>query len=90
MDITLIEGAWKRRGFSCGVWIDPPKQEWKNYTHDTDELFMVVEGEMELEMRGEVIKAQLGQEILIPANTPHTVRTTGKTFSRWLYGYKTP
>ena len=30
----------------------------------------------------------IGEEILIPARTSHTVRNTGNTTARWLYGYK--
>lgn len=83
-----VERDWRARGFSFGVWTDPPGQVWEDYVHDTDELFMVVEGEVELEMQGRVLRPKSGEEILIPARTVHSVRNVGETTARWLYGYK--
>ncbi|MGH7231106.1 MAG: cupin domain-containing protein [Nitrospiraceae bacterium] len=84
-----IEQNWRSRGFSCGLWVDPPGQEWVDYVHSTDELVMILEGELELEMQGRVLRPKPGEEILIPAGVPHTVRNVGGTTARWLYGYKT-
>ncbi len=83
-----ILAQWKARGFSFGIFTDPPGQVWNDFVHDTDELLMVVQGEMELEMQGKRIRCEIGQEILIPAGAMHTVRNIGKTGSQWLYGYK--
>lgn len=83
-----IAAQWKARGFSFGVFTDPPGQEWKDFVHDSDELLVVVQGEMELEMEGRTSRCTIGQEILIPAKAVHTVRNVGKTGSQWLYGYK--
>lgn len=85
---SQIEKDWCTRGFSCGLWIDPPGQEWKDYTHSTDELLMVLEGELELEMQGRTIRPRRGEEVLIPARVRHTVRNVGGTTARWLYGYQ--
>jgi quercetin dioxygenase-like cupin family protein len=83
-----IETDWRSRGFSCGVWTDPPGQNWVDYVHDTDELLMVMDGELELTMEGKKLRPKQGEEILIPAHTKHSVKNTGKTINRWLYGYK--
>lgn len=88
MKLEKIQADWTRRGFSFGVWIDPPGQVWENYQHTTDELFMVVEGAVELEMQGKKFHPAPGEEILIPKGVIHSVRNTGPTKSRWLYGYK--
>lgn len=88
MNLQKIQEDWKSRGFSFGVWVDPPWQVWEDYTHLTDELFMVVEGDVELEMKGRKLRLKSGEEILIPKNVLHSVRNLGKTQSRWLYGYK--
>ena len=85
---ALIQKSWASRGFSFGVWTDPPGQTWENYVHPTDELFMVLEGDVELEMQGKKFKPKVGEEILIPANEVHCVRTSAKSGSRWLYGYR--
>ncbi len=34
------------------------------------------------------LRPAIGEEILVPAHTSHTVRNTGSTTARWLYGYK--
>lgn len=89
MDTAKIKENWKKRGFSFGVWTDPPGQTWENYVHDTDELFMVLEGIVELEMKGKKSHLKVGEEVLIPARAAHSVRNLGSGRSRWLYGYKT-
>ena len=79
---------WRQRGFSCGIWVDPPGQRWEDFTHAVEELVMLVEGRMEMELAGAVLHPHIGEEITIPANTVHSVRNIGGTTSRWLYGYK--
>ncbi len=88
MRFAEVEIVWHSRGFSCGLWVDPPGQVWKDYTHSTDELLMVLEGELELEMQGRTFRPKRGEEVLIPARVRHTVRNVGGTTARWLYGYQ--
>ncbi len=87
MTPETVLSSWRRRGFEGGMWIDPPGQAWEDYVHETDELFLVVEGDVELEMRGERRTPEPGQEILIPARVVHSVRNKGCTTARWLYAY---
>lgn len=82
-----VERDWGERGFSCGLWTDAPGQEWRDFVHATDELVMLVEGEIELEFSGRTVRPAPGEEILIPAHTSHTVRNVGNVTARWLYGY---
>ena len=65
-DRAHIERDWRARGFSCGLWVDPPGQVWEDYVHSTDELLMVLEGELELEMQGRTFRPKNGEEVLIP------------------------
>ncbi len=88
LEIAKVEQDWSERGFSCGLWVDPPGQVWKDYVHATDELLMVVEGEMEVEIDGKPFRLAAGQELFIPAGAAHTVRNLGNTTARWLYGYR--
>jgi quercetin dioxygenase-like cupin family protein len=88
MDIRQIEHDWHSRGFSCGVWVDPPGQVWEGYVHSTNELLMVLEGELELEMQGRTFRPTVGEEVLILAQVTHSVRNVGGTTARWLYGYR--
>ncbi len=87
-DRAKVERDWRARGFSCGLWTDPPGQVWRDYVHNVDELFMVVEGAVELEMQGRTFRPAIGEEMLIPARATHTVRNVGPSIARWLYGYR--
>ncbi|HVO23248.1 MAG TPA: cupin domain-containing protein [Candidatus Margulisiibacteriota bacterium] len=88
VDQNAVAAAWRKRGFSCGLWVDPPGQVWADFVHETDELVMVVTGEVDFEIAGEIHHPRAGEELLIPAGARHTVRNLGTTESRWLYGYK--
>ncbi len=88
MDTQQIKQNWQNRGFSFGIWQDPPGQVWEDYVHDTDELFMLVEGEVTLTIDGKKIEAAIGEEIFIPAHSLHTVSTSHKAGSQWYYGYR--
>ncbi len=77
-----------KRGFGCDFWTDPPGQRWENFTHATDELVVVLEGEMEFEVAGQVCHPLIGEELLIPAATIHSAGELGATTAKWLYGYK--
>ena len=88
VDSEHVAVDWRDRGFSCELWVDSPGQRWENFTHATDELITVLEGEMEFEVEGQVHHPQVGEELLIPARALHSVRNIGKTTARWLYGYK--
>ena len=83
-----IKKDWQHRNFSCGIWTDPPGQQWENFTHATDELVAVIQGEVEFEIAGVVYHPAMGEELLIPALTLHSVRNIGGQTARWLYGYK--
>ena len=54
VDQAAVERSWRERGFSYGLRVDPPGQVWTDYVHDTDELVMVVEGDVEFEIDGRV------------------------------------
>lgn len=87
MEPENVLAGWRRRGFEGGIWVDPPGQVWEDYVHDEDELFLVVEGSVELEMRGEKLRPSPGEEVLIPARVVHSVRNKGRSTARWLYAY---
>ena len=91
LDYSSITQEWAKQGFSCGIWTDSPGLVWANYVHDSDELVMLIEGEIELQFQGKTIHPLLGEEILIPAHQPHTVINPGRTINRWYYPtFRTP
>lgn len=87
MNIETIRQDWRNRGFSCDLWVDPPGQCWEGYVHATDELVMIVEGQVAFEIEGVIHRPDPGQELFIPAGAVHSVRNLGRTQARWLYGY---
>lgn len=88
MELTTIKQNWANRGFSFGIWDDPAGQVWEDFVHTVDELFMLVEGQVELIVCGRRLIPLIGEEVLIPAGTSHTVHTLDERASRWFYGYK--
>lgn len=44
---------------------------------------MLIEGELELSFQGKTLRPSVGEEVLIPAETRHTVRNVGGTTNRW-------
>ena len=88
VDLEKIRHNWQNRNFGFGIWTDPPGQQWENFTHGTDELVTVIEGEVEFEIASVVYHPVIGEELLIPARTLHSVRNIGRQTARWLFGYK--
>ena len=88
LDQSQVRKDWNQRGFSCGIWTDPPGQIWADFVHDVDELVMLIEGAIELSFSGRAFCPRIGEEVLIPARAAHTVKNVGGTTSRWFYGYK--
>ena len=88
MDREQVAADWAARGFGCELWVDPPGRRWEDFTHKVDELVLVLEGAMEFEVEGRVLRPALGEELLIPAGARHSARNVGGTTARWLYGYR--
>ncbi len=88
MNPEQIRENWGSRGYSFGVFKDPPGQVWADFVHSTDELVVLAEGEIEIEIEGKSQQPQVGNEVLIPANSIHTVRNIGEKNNVWYYGYK--
>ena len=65
----------------------PGFQDWEDFTHATDELIIVLEGEMEFEVKGEVRHPQSGEALSIPAGAVQSARNIDSTTARWLFEY---
>lgn len=87
VDHGAVARDWVQRGYSCSAFTDPPGQEWRDFVHDTNELVMVVDGRLEVSMRGESYTLETGDELYIPRGVTHTVRNVHAGTTRWLYGY---
>ena len=87
VDQGAVAADWAGRGYSCGLFIDPPGREWNGFVHGTNELVTVAEGRLEIEVEGQRFVAGPGDEIFIPKGAAHSVRNIHDATSRWLYGY---
>ena len=63
----LIKQNWHSRGYSFGVFRDPPGQVWADFVHRTNELIVLAEGEIEVEIEGKAERFQIGGMVFIPA-----------------------
>ncbi len=88
VDRSEVAAGWLARGFSCDLWLDAVGQCWEDFTHETDEVVTVLEGEMEFDVEGVVSRPKVGEELVIPAGAVHSARNVGKNTARWLYGYR--
>jgi quercetin dioxygenase-like cupin family protein len=47
------------------------------HAHEEEQLFVMLEGEVEMELESEIRRLHPGDAVLIPAWVPHSVRSTG-------------
>jgi quercetin dioxygenase-like cupin family protein len=62
----------------------PPGGGPPPHRHDFEEMFTVLEGEIELTFRGERSIARTGETVNVPANAPHSFRNIGQHPARLL------
>jgi quercetin dioxygenase-like cupin family protein len=62
----------------------PPGGGPPPHRHDFEEMFTVLDGEVELNFRGESLVAKAGETVNIPANAPHAFRNAGGESARLL------
>ena len=83
-----IKQDWDSRGYTFGIFKDPPGQVWADFVNKTDERVVLAEGEIEIDIEGKSQRPQTGEELFIPANANHIVRVLGSVGNIWYYGYK--
>jgi quercetin dioxygenase-like cupin family protein len=62
----------------------PPGGGPPSHRHDFEEMFSVLEGEIEVTFRGDTRIARAGETINVPANAPHRFRNTSGQAARLL------
>jgi quercetin dioxygenase-like cupin family protein len=62
----------------------PPGGGPPPHRHDFEEMFTVLEGEIEATFRGEISVARAGETVNVPANAPHSFRNGSETAARVL------
>ena len=67
----LVSGEQTNGRYTLIDMLVPPGGGPAPHRHDFEEMFSVLEGEIELMFRGEAVVARSGETVNIPANTPH-------------------
>jgi mannose-6-phosphate isomerase-like protein (cupin superfamily) len=87
VDRAAVAADWRRRGYSCDLFVDPPGRQWNDFVHRCNELVAVAEGQLEMVVDGACLVAMPGDEVFIPKGAMHSVRNIHWAATRWLYGY---
>lgn len=70
--------------------VEPGKDAGPEETHDADQIVYVIEGEAEVRLGAEQLRAGPGGLVLIPAGTLHHVRSVGRVPLFFLTVYAPP
>ncbi len=82
---TILLGGKETAGrFAVIDMYVPPGGGPPPHRHDFEEMFHVLEGELEMTFRGEQMRLRAGQSLNIPANAPHGFRVVSDTPARFL------
>ena len=73
---VLLTGTQTGGRYSLIDMLVPPGGGPPLHRHDFEEMFAVLDGEIELTFRGETHRAASGSVVNIPANAPHKFRNT--------------
>ena len=87
VDQSAVAADWSARGYSCGLFVDPPGQMWNDFVHDVNELVMVAEGRLEMSVGDQSFVAEEGDEVFIPKGAVHSLKNISSGITKWLYGY---
>ena len=71
---VLLSGAQTGGRYSLIDMLVPPGGGPPLHRHDFEEMFAVIDGEIELTFRGQTQRARAGTVVNIPANAPHKFR----------------
>ncbi len=86
--INQIVTRWESQGFTCEIWKSLPGKGWSHPGHEADELFVLLEGEMEVSIGAKKYHLQVGEEFLVPAKEPHTTVNMGGNTNRFYWIHK--
>lgn len=82
---TILVAGEQTNGRYCLIdMLVPPGGGPPPHRHDFEEMFTILEGEIELTFRGEMQRASAGSTVNIPANAPHSFRNKSDKPARLL------
>lgn len=90
IDVEKIKNEWQSKGFKCETYSTPAGDYWSSEGHESDEVFILLEGELEVSFQGKTYHPTIGEEFRVPANVSHTFKNPGATSNNliWLYAYE--
>jgi quercetin dioxygenase-like cupin family protein len=80
----LVSGEDTNGRYSLIDMLVPPGGGPPPHRHDFEEMFTILEGEIELTFRGQPHRASAGSTVNIPANAPHAFKNTSEKPARLL------
>ena len=80
----LVTGEQTGGRYSLIDMLVPPGGGPPPHRHDFEEMFTILDGEIELTFRGEAQRASAGSSVNIPANAPHSFKNTSDQSVRLL------
>ena len=80
----LVSGAQTNGRYCLIDMIVPPGGGPPPHRHDFEEMFTILEGEIELTFRGAAQRATTGSTVNVPANAPHSFKNTSDKPARLL------
>ena len=88
MNQKFYENQLRKEGFkTIYVWQDGPNAYYPDHTHAEITAHIILEGEMEVTMKGKTDKYKPGDRFDVSANTVHNAKM-GKTGCKYLIGEK--
>jgi len=80
----LLDGRQTAGRYALIEMYVPPGAGPPVHRHDFEEMFSVLEGEIELKFRGEAVAVRAGETVNIPANAPHAFTNASDRAARML------
>jgi quercetin dioxygenase-like cupin family protein len=80
----LVSGEQTGGRYSLIDMLVPPGGGPPPHRHDFEEMFTILDGEIELTFRGELYRASAGSTVNIPANAPHSFKNKSDKPARLL------
>ena len=80
----LVSGDDTGGRYSLIDMLVPPGGGPPPHRHDFEEMFTILDGEIELTFRGQTHRASAGSTVNIPANAPHAFKNTSDKHARLL------
>jgi len=73
------------RAMTAGVAVLRPGERLEPHRHQPEEIYLILEGSVEMTLAGDVHELHQGAVVFIPGNVTHGVRALGDTTARFFY-----